>query len=1015
MQTGSPTLAAAIDAAQNEPLVRVLVDWDNKGSFGGPGVEKQLAFDRILYANGALSPPGPGCQNVLGTVQSPGTLQEMGGAGINGGAGDITQGVGGVYSYWFAAPGTFTGVRWDWLCHDDPAVGNEGRFWALQGAQSGGPGDPGWYCGPQTKATLPTGYTGKVVLFSMWSAVAAATSPDHAQASSGSFGGEGEGQQAYLPYAWVEDVTYTMRIVRDLTLGPRWWTAYIKNTVSGVEQRIGSIQQGPNHGNLKGEAVQWTEHYSGTSAASCALLPYGKVYFGPPVFSNPPLDDLSLDVKRLRVTRALTTDLPAQARPYTGLAAATAELDLARDDGGNNEHAAWHYSPWNTASPLYGKDRKGAPARVEVGYRTDAGPEYVRLLTGRIHALGVGARSRVAKLEIVDPSEALRKQVTLPAIVADDLVVGAGGRKPGLSGTFLADWVLRQCGYYASPPRRPGCVLMATMHGSGWPELGSIQDFHAAGSAQFAFTDWPTFASIAPKWVTGIYTGGESGEQIDYVLSSSLSVNNGGTMFYQGWIRPENIAAAPGGSPFAMAYRTGFSSPWVTLWIDNAGRLQCTFNRGGTDAVNRTTATAGPTGFVDDVWYYVALYAEFKNGSVDIWLRKDNTWSSKITVAAGSTTTSGPINTAAHARGKAGGFADAWYAGYAESVQWTGENGAGAPPAADDAFVPTARIMPSLNQLIATPVLSEQPGAILRQLAEAELGMSGFDEFGVPFFRSRKYFTTPPQTTSQRTLRATADLKDLASDESVDSVVNRVVVTASPPEVQATSDVYVQTGPGPSIGPNTSRTYSLRFRNPVFNLDTQVISHGSATQSRYNASTARDGSGSVVPNLTFAFSKVGAQACLVTITNPNAYWVYLVGNSGVAGVEQGKASFRLRGQFVLFDQQVNTQVRQEASDAASIAKPWGEQLYEYPPNPFLQDLDSVGTLAADLVAQLKNGPPTLSDVRIVADPRLQLGDRATIEDAKGLGIAGQDFHLAEITTEVSEDSGLVQSVGTRAV
>jgi hypothetical protein len=218
-----------------------------------------------------------------------------------------------------------------------------------------------------------------------------------------------------------------------------------------------------------------------------------------------------------------------------------------------------------------------------------------------------------------------------------------------------------------------------------------------------------------------------------------------------------------------------------------------------------------------------------------------------------------------------------------------------------------------------------------------------------------------------------------------------------------------------SIPASDSRSFWLRFEQPVANLDTQVISHGSAGQSRYNASTRKDGAGSAVTNLSFSFASTGAGGTQVTIANPNAFVVYLVGNSGVAGVTQGVPSFILNGQFIRFDQQaVNTRTQQEASDATSITDYDEELLLELPPNPFLQDLDTVGTLTTDLVTQLADPPPVLTG-EVVGDPRLQLADRVTVVEQAGLGLSGQDAHIAgaKLTATGGEQGGLTLALELR--
>jgi len=735
------------------------------------------------------------------------------------------------------------------------------------------------------------------------------------------------------------------------------------------------------------------------------------------------IDDLTPMVADLRVSRALTTDLPEQARPFSGIAAASATVVLARnDESAAGQHAAWWFSPYNTASPIYGYDRKGAPARVSVGFRTSAGAEYVRLLTGRVRRLAVDSGQRTATLELVDNREALARQVTLPMIIADDGTVAGGANKPGLTGAFLADWVLRQCGFYASPPVRASCKLSATMHGSGWPEVGTLHDFYGANYTTLAFPpDGFTHPTPAAKWVASVTTSGTSSQVLYYNLSATASANTGGRLLVEGWWRFNDIGGTDH-SAIWHAFHEGTSTPFVSAWVDATGRLQVDVNRGGA-GTNVSTGTAGPSGFANATWYYIGVYCEFNSTDMNVWLRKNGATTGPVNLAT--------VNHSAElldrlyvAQGNAASFARDYLDGNTEAVQVTTQDFAGDPDGAgawNDAFVPAAQVMAGRNSLIATPVMREQAWTVLQQLADAELGTAGCLEDGTPFFRDRTFFTVAPQTVSQRTLRATDAITDLGSDESTDSVRNHIAVHAAPPTVQASKDVW-KLVTLVSVPANGSKTFWAQFDTPAGNLDTTPGSHTAVTTSRYNASTARDGAGSVVSNLTWAVTPF-AQSAKIVVTNPNAFTVWLVGNTGVTGVTAGAPSLVLHGDLVLFDAtaddtsgvlSVNQHQRLEASDATSIAA-FGEQLYEESGNPFLQDLDSIGLKATDLLAMLKDGKPTLQGLGIVADPRLQLGDRVTVVDAAGL-VVSADVHLAEINTTFTagDDGKLAQTISTRA-
>src|SRR5207247_9741818 len=159
---------------------------------------------------------------------------------------------------------------------------------------------------------------------------------------------------------------------------------------------------------------------------------------------------------------------------------------------------------------------------------------------------------------------------------------------------------------------------------------------------------------------------------------------------------------------------------------------------------------------------------------------------------AGSTTTSLALNVVSIGRGKGASFADTELDGIAEAVQVTTENGVGAPPGWNDAFVPTAQVTGSKNELVAMPVTAgEEAWEILKTLAAAELAMVGITESGMPYYRDRTWFSTPPQTTSSETITTLDSITGIQLTEDVDSVRNHWVIHGNPPQVGLpTEDVW---------------------------------------------------------------------------------------------------------------------------------------------------------------------------------------------------------------------------------
>jgi hypothetical protein len=739
-----------------------------------------------------------------------------------------------------------------------------------------------------------------------------------------------------------------------------------------------------------------------------------------------PLDDLAADTANVRVERSLGTDLPTGVKPFSGVAAATATVTLATPPSSLADpavqHTAWKYSPFNPDGPLYGRRRVGAPAVVGLGFYGEDGPEWLDQLTGYTRRLLVDGPGRQATLDLVDRVEDFRFPVTLPMVLADDRTFGSPAQKPGLSAAWVVDYIFRKAGYPVSPPMRSNCILSATLHGSGYPERGTIQEFRGANYSKLAFPPLTPGFPTAARWLAGVQLSGDINQQVDLATTGTASTNDGGRLFLECFVRPDTISTTA--SP-VIAYRTGFSTPYVSLFLDANGRLQALVNRGGAWG-NQATGNAGPLGVAVGQWHYLGCYLEF-GATTNCWLRVKNYTTGAVSstgphvLGSGSVTGQGPINTVS-LRGKGGGFADDTFDGIVEAVQCTTENGGGGPPAWNDGFEPTADIMGSLNELVATPVVDgEEAWGVLGQLAAAELGMVGVSESGRPYYRTRRFWSTPPQTTSQETITTTDKITTISAEEDVDAVRNRWVLKGNPPQVGSpTTDVWLLTDIV-SVPASGSRTIWANFDEPAAYLDTSVQSASTAGNSRYNASTARNGAGSVVSNLTFVVTPF-AQSAKLVVSNPNGFVVWLVRNSGVTG-QQGEPQVVLAGQPVVFAPQqtsgapsgalINTRTRSEAQDNTSIAL-YGERVFELADNPWLQDLDSMDLTAAEGLAMTKDPHPVLTGLSVVANPRRQLGDRVTIQDPDGLELAG-DFHLAAITTEQSAEGGMTQTLEVRAI
>jgi hypothetical protein len=728
--------------------------------------------------------------------------------------------------------------------------------------------------------------------------------------------------------------------------------------------------------------------------------------------------DLSGDVVSVDLSRDLTTDLPAAAKLFSGAAAAEATVTLAhRDPGGDGaKHGAWYYSPLNSASPLYAYKRKGAPAILELGFATASGNEYVTVLTGRVRSLQVTSGGRVAVMRISDGSEDMRRQVTLPMVIADGDLTGATAiKRPGLNTTFLADWVARACGYYASPPMRSNCALSVTHHGSGYPELGAVQHHEGANGSKLAYSPTPDFPTAA-KWVQAVNTDGSSGQEITYVMSldgGTVDTNNGGEFLWEGWRKFNTVGVD---QPLFICYVTGQAEPYISaFWQQSTGRFAVTFSRAVADT-EHSTGTSGPSVSPGtSSWHYWAVQLGFNSTGVDVTFRYDSTTTGPVNIATSSFTGQPDLNTFGVARGKISAFSDAYFNGLSEADQVTTES---TTSTWNNAFVPTADIHASSqidNRLVATPPATEEGWSLFQQIAAAEFATAGFTELGKLFYWPRDRWTQAPYTTSQRTLSSTTALKELESVEAIDQVRNRVVIRAKVPEVLDSQTVW-KLGSRVKLTASQTKVIWINLDEPVANVDTSFVYGGplATGSSRYLAADRLDGQGAqVTTGVNFAVDVLSPTSIKLTVTNTTGGTVYLVADENASATQAGKPMCWLDAQLVRFGQETTgSHERAEATDATSITN-YGEQLLEIEDSDFRQSSDDIQVIADDLVADLAEPGPALSDVPAVGDPRIQLGDRLTIVDPDGLAMSA-DYHVSAVSLEFSGDGGLGMVLSLRS-
>lgn len=710
---------------------------------------------------------------------------------------------------------------------------------------------------------------------------------------------------------------------------------------------------------------------------------------------NQAIDDLTSRVESITIQRQLATDLPDEVSRVAGYSAADLTVTLSGDPTTEADNAGSYFSPFNTASALYGKRRRWRTCQAQIGFGSTTLPVF----TGKTTGLQVDSATRTATLTAVDNAETMRGTVDLPVIVASRVTTTGPYNLAtvGLNSSWVVDYIARACGFYASPPLRTNCSFHATLAGSLACDVGKVSSTAST--------------STTPTFVTGKFVQGFTGVFPTWNFGASApNLNNGGELLIEGWVNP------PSGAQGLAWINGGGANPiGVSLDITAGGILTASVRRTVGGTVNTISSGLSVTG---SQWNYVAVHVHCTSSTVTIHFRVGGS-SATGSFATSSVTGQPALVYVSLAQSQTNLGQTCSY----EAWQVSNPGTTTSAPTWNDSFTATSTIQASLNNLTATVPSTISAWEMIQQIAAAEMATTGFDESGNFFYYNRTRWTSAPWTTSQRTINANDSLTAIATAETIDQLRNHVRITATPAAVNVAGWVW-NLADAVKVPASSSTTITADMGVPIYNLSTSVryaSTSGLSGQSQYRANRNRDGSGAAVSNLTVTVAVAAGQLATITITNPNAFDAYMVSGSGFTD-PQGTPSLALWGQQVLFAQSaqpdmstagvtVPAQVIADVSDSTSISQ-HGDQLLDLSGNPWLQDGSSITTLASDLLARLKDPLPMLDGLTIIGDPRLQLGDRVTIvEPTLGLN---SDFFLTGITSTF-DASGYTQALTVRAI
>lgn len=686
-------------------------------------------------------------------------------------------------------------------------------------------------------------------------------------------------------------------------------------------------------------------------------------------FGNP--INLSASTQSLDVSRSATTDVPGGTRFISGDAAAEATLVLSGnilyDDAVYTIYD--FFNPWNTNATYYLQNWNQCKIQIsmDVEVPSESSPGTTEIIsqivfTGLIDDLKLDLATGTVTLTCVDYRSLLRSSATLPSVFNQ----WKTSLYPiGLTAGYAMEAILRDNKIYTGPPPSPYAQFYASFHGSMYPEVGTFTYFTTVDSG--VTYNIPNF--IPGKWTQQLCS--LANVTIDYPLVYPTS-----GFAFEWWQQPK--LGGPGGGPhdygqmeifdkysasffaFGLGYNGDANNLTMSVFADNGAY----YDPGHEYALGikpdgqfhhfvvwMTATGVNSYSFqaqVDGVMYPLVTYTLNGTNSNPAWPAFSRLY---VTYVA-----TGPMDTVQ-------------VISYPSSIGWT--------PTPEN-FTPTAYLEASRNTVLSylPDVSTEDPWTTLQNIAEAEQGIAGFDVLGTFRFTARN---SPSTSTNVRNINSDASLVAATLDSDSAAIATDITVPYTSASELPSQIVWSATT---LYSVNRGQTLAL-----ICTADAVVVSPDLAVQSwlmpdgdtgtGYRANTKADGSGTNI-GLILRVTQLTPTTFFMTIYNPTAQQAFLVSPAGYADHAAGDPTLQIGGVPVVTQQ---TQVQLEWPDVSiggAAVGFFGDIALTTSANEWIQSNDIAMALAGDLLSDLCAPRPLLSDVSIIPDGSLGIGDRVTV-------------------------------------
>lgn len=673
--------------------------------------------------------------------------------------------------------------------------------------------------------------------------------------------------------------------------------------------------------------------------------------------------DQTAIASRVTIRRELAGDLPDSVSLTGGAVSTVATIDADLGAGAPNPMSAAAREAW------LGKD-----VTIEAGY-TGAN---LTVFTGRVRELAFDDSARSVTIGLMDNSDKMRVPVTLPAFGSSSsrLAPLAINRYPTNVSAVIVG-ALHDAGIRVTPPPRfpSQCIISVPL------AFGMIADIGwtvPGGAGIAAGVDWLTPGKFAPTPTQ--FSDGVNAWTLKAYPNASGEIPTGYCqLMFEFWFH--HTAGVASVSPSLNASTT--KAMFLTINANNTFAFS-----GYYGAAAYGAPVALTTG-----WHHVAM--SNANGTSQMWV-------DGVTVAFGSKAgLTGNVGTLISVDIPDPGKVQALHV-----YRNTSGTALAGPTLSTIAFTAGATVdRAALEVDLFGGVAGGIAWDLCKEIASAELGMVGFDEAGIFYFKNRANLNG---VTAPVAVWDTDLVDNLAGAVSVDSIRTRVTssvsrrwltnagrganteITTAVPSFIAAEVLTVPIGTtvfsfysDTPFLPDSATVGNITAMGAAWEVDSGLVLCTSPTGSgRYATPTATQLTATIWPEGPGVWklsirNSTGAVMFMVWPTE----WSDSASSTAPFGLVAGAPAFWINGRAI--DPNASfPDVPVNVSNVTAITK-WGDRTLALESSIWRQDVASVTALANSILADLKEPRLSMSDVTITGDPRLQIGDPVRLTDWQG--------------------------------